>query len=124
MPPSVTPTANSQMNVRIDRALKERGDAALLAAGFSPTEAIRALWHLACGSEHDLGELAKLLSRGRALERGEAVQTDVGPLEAGWALYAGACAELGFSPMATAVPSDKELLEQALLDRLVEKGLA
>ena len=124
MPPTVTPTANSQMNVRIDRALKERGDAALLAAGFSPTEAIRALWHLACGSAHDLGELAKLLARGRALERGEAVQADVEPLEAGWSLYANACTELGFAPTASAAPSDKELLEQALLDRLAEKGLA
>ncbi len=41
---SAAPTA--QINARIDPELKKRGDAALSAAGISPTEAVRALWKL------------------------------------------------------------------------------
>lgn len=33
-----------QMNTRIDRTLKREGDAALAAAGFTPSQAVRALW--------------------------------------------------------------------------------
>lgn len=44
----VTSTATTtQINARIDRALKANGDAALLDAGITPSEAIRALWELA-----------------------------------------------------------------------------
>ncbi len=33
-----------QMNTRISRSLKERGDAALERAGYSPSQAVRKLW--------------------------------------------------------------------------------
>ena len=36
-----------QMNTRIDRTLKREGDAALAAAGFTPSQAVRALWEIA-----------------------------------------------------------------------------
>ena len=36
----------TQINVRIDRALKSSGDAALFDAGITPSEAIRAVWEL------------------------------------------------------------------------------
>ena len=46
----------TQINVRIDRALKSSGDAALSDAGITPSEAIRAVWELAavfvCNSEN------------------------------------------------------------------------
>lgn len=41
--PTISP-AMTQMNVRIESELKRAGDAALRAAGFTPSEAIRALW--------------------------------------------------------------------------------
>ncbi|MBS5450237.1 MAG: hypothetical protein KHY83_08145 [Coriobacteriia bacterium] len=37
----------AQINVRIDAGLKRRGDAALAAAGLTPSRAVRALWELA-----------------------------------------------------------------------------
>ncbi len=39
--------ATSQINARIDASLKKNGDDALAKAGFTPTQAIRALWELA-----------------------------------------------------------------------------
>lgn len=39
--------AQSQVNARIDADLKATGDAALAAAGFTPTQAVRMLWSLA-----------------------------------------------------------------------------
>lgn len=37
----------SQVNARIDAKLKATGDAGLAAAGYTPTQAVRALWALA-----------------------------------------------------------------------------
>lgn len=37
----------SQVNVRIDANMKTAGDAALAAAGITPTQAVRMLWSLA-----------------------------------------------------------------------------
>lgn len=37
----------SQINARIDAQLKTTGDAGLAAAGYTPTQAVRALWALA-----------------------------------------------------------------------------
>ena len=45
-------TAIAQVNVRMDRGLKERGDATLRLAGTSPAKVIRQLWErLAAGGE-------------------------------------------------------------------------
>lgn len=40
-------SAQSQVNARIDANLKASGDAALAAAGITPTQAVRMLWSLA-----------------------------------------------------------------------------
>ena len=37
-------TEMAQMNTRISRSLKERGDAALEKAGMTPSQAVRKLW--------------------------------------------------------------------------------
>lgn len=39
--------AQAQINARIDRGVKQAGDEALARAGFTPSQAIRALWNLA-----------------------------------------------------------------------------
>ena len=36
-----------QMNVRIDEGLKERGDEVFARAGFTPSQAVRAVWECA-----------------------------------------------------------------------------
>ena len=40
-------TEMAQMNTRISRSLKERGDAALEKAGMTPSQAVRKLWDFA-----------------------------------------------------------------------------
>ena len=42
-----------QMNTRISKDLKTRGDAALAKAGYTPTEAVRLLWGWAASQAHD-----------------------------------------------------------------------
>ena len=54
-------TATVQLNARLDRELKESGDAALSLIGFTPTQAVRALWEKAARRGKDLEEVAKLL---------------------------------------------------------------
>lgn len=39
-------TAAAQVNVRMDRALKEAGDTSLAEVGLSPSDAVRALWEV------------------------------------------------------------------------------
>lgn len=45
--------AEAQINVRIDRTLKEKGDAALAHAGFTPSQAVRMLWTMAAQREEE-----------------------------------------------------------------------
>lgn len=58
MPPTMDTV---QMNIRIDRTLKREGDAALAAAGFTPSQAVRALWEIAVHLRDRPGDLADLL---------------------------------------------------------------
>lgn len=44
MPTSMLDTRPIQMNVRIDRQLKEAGDAVLAQIGMTPSQAVRELW--------------------------------------------------------------------------------
>ncbi len=44
MPTSILDTRPVQMNVRIDRQLKEAGDTVLAHVGMTPSQAVRALW--------------------------------------------------------------------------------
>ena len=50
-----------QMNTRIDRALKERGDEALARAGYSPSHAVRKLWERAAAHAQDPRAIRELL---------------------------------------------------------------
>lgn len=52
-----------QMNLRIDAELKERGDASFAAAGYSPTQAVRAFWGFAAAHARDPQALRGLMRR-------------------------------------------------------------
>ena len=118
-------TLGAQLNVRMGAALKERGDAGLASIGLTASEAVRALWELASSGAQNLAALQRLLAdapaaspRAKALDAGD-------PLSEGKSLYAAALSQLGLeaAPVDAGV-SDKELLQDALLERLDEKGLA
>ena len=118
-------TWGAQLNVRMGAALKERGDAGLASIGLTASEAVRALWELASSGAQNLAALQRLLADAPAASpRAEAL--DAGdPLSEGKSLYAAALSQLGLeaAPVDAGV-SDKELLQDALLERLDEKGLA
>ena len=54
-------TMTVQVNARIDAKLKREGDAALAAAGLTPTQAVRALWELATHLKESPGQLRAAL---------------------------------------------------------------
>lgn len=118
-------TATTQLNARLDRDLKSSGDAALLLIGLSPTQAVRALWEKAAKRGKDLEQIAALLSpescQTEQLEQEEA--TDI--VRTGWAYMDDAYESLGID-LSTKhnFPSDDEMLEDALYEKLVERGLA
>lgn len=121
-----------QMNTRIDRTLKERGDAALARAGFTPSQAVRALWKFA--AEHEPKEIEVLL-RGEE-EPGEAERQDAAlklqETEAFWTKCDEIVDELQNRRVAASLPpldesnslSDDELKEREWLERLEEREIA
>lgn len=55
--------AATQMNLRIDSHIKERGDAVLMEAGYSPTQAVRAIWTFAAAHAHEPQVVRDLLQQ-------------------------------------------------------------
>lgn len=122
----------TQMNTRIDRKLKERGDAALARAGFTPSQAVRALWKFA--AEHEPKEIEVLL-RGEE-EPGEVERRDAAlklqETEAFWTKCDEIVDELQNRRVAAGLPpldesnslSDDELKEREWLERLEEREIA
>lgn len=62
---SVTKTTSpksSQMNIRIQESIKERGEKAFAHIGLSPSEAVRKLWDFAARHENDPKALLSLIA--------------------------------------------------------------
>ncbi len=55
--------ASVQMNLRIDEQVKQLGDAALMEAGYSPTQAVRAVWSFAAAHAHEPQKVRQFLQR-------------------------------------------------------------
>lgn len=73
----------AQMNTRIDRRLKERGDAALARAGFTPSQAVRALWEFAAEHEYEPEVIEQALSPNQSqnVKRDETIAVKLQDLE-------------------------------------------
>ena len=52
MPTTVEHPKTAQMNFRLDPEVKKQGDAALAAAGYTPSEAARGLWEVAASGRY------------------------------------------------------------------------
>lgn len=114
--------ATTQLNARLDCDLKASGDEALLLIGLSPTQAVRALWEKAAKRGNDLEQVAALLSpEAQKTEQSGADEV----VRSGWAFMDEAYESLGISLDAVSdLPDDNEMLENALYEKLVERGLA
>ena len=131
--------ASVQMNVRLEKGLKEDGDACLEQAGYTPTQAVRALGRYAQRNAGDAGKLRSLIGmlNGDAADEpaGGPVDASAEAIDARAELYK----RLGISmPAPAAHPgSDEELvaalqkqsdadrlaLEEAYALRAAERGI-
>jgi antitoxin component of RelBE/YafQ-DinJ toxin-antitoxin module len=119
--------ASAQVNVRMDPLLKAAGDTGLADIGFSPSEAVRALWTLAARRGKDALQVKKLLASASSptVEEAVAEEPDVPEvLRRGWNIVPEGMAKLGITlkPHGDDWPSDEEFLVQALEERLQERG--
>lgn len=115
-------TAVTQMNVRIGVDLKKAGDEALASIGFSPSEAVRALWQKASKRGQDLEEVSALLRD----EPADTEQDDewVDPFEEGRQRLIEQMKAMGIKDFSTPVQmSYEELYEMAMVERIAERGL-
>lgn len=65
-----------QMNIRLDTALKAKGDSALAAAGFNPSQAVRALWELAVRYKDTPAKLVAILNPDKVSEEEAALEAE------------------------------------------------
>ena len=119
----------AQMNFRIDEDLKRRGDAALAAAGYTGSGAVRALWAFAAKHEHDPEKVAHALRFDQDARFDDAAARRQRMHEAA-SRGAGIC-DAGRRKLGIGTPVDgyheldiEELRELALEDRAQERGWA
>lgn len=110
----------AQMNVRLDRALKQSGDAVIATRGYTPSRVVRALWEYL--SVHD--ELPAALERVlRHEDLGDVPASPDSVADEGERIVAEFYERVGIGQ--PEVPVDYERLrEDAALDRLREWGFA
>lgn len=113
---------STQMNIRIDASLKERGDDALSSIGFTPTQAVRALWERASQRGQQLEEVRQFLQGAQA--EADRVDTESKLLAAGRRIVPEAIASLGINEDALARASQDEsaLRDAAMMERFRQKG--
>ena len=121
----------TQMNLRIDATLKRDGDAALAAAGYTPTQAVRTLWRFAARHQGQPEAVREGLSFGAADDQSSAseeARAKISAIRRGADVYRRFLSSLGIPKTdAGALRSDAtplaELRERALLDRFGDEGL-
>ena len=118
--------ATVQLNARMKESLKKSGDEALALIGLSPTQAVRALWERASRRGKDLEEVEALLC-GVDESATRAQSNNDERLAESWSVVEKTLASFGVDYNSLErpkdMPSDEELLEEALYERMVEKGL-
>ena len=120
---------SAQLNVRTDPLLKAAGDAGLADIGFSPSEAVRALWTLAARRGKDAMQVKKLLATAsNTVAEETAVEEPNVPdvLRRGWNIVPEGMAKLGITlkPRSDTPESYEDMLYEEYLERMRERGLA
>lgn len=123
------PSRSVQMNTRLDALLKKQGDAALAAAGYSPSQAVRSLWTFAARNAAQ----PKLIGRTLASLTSEQVtcETDernekLAIAHAGQQLLDEILIANNIAPGSNAwltIENEDSLYEEALCERYEERGL-
>ena len=117
-------TEMAQMNTRISRSLKERGDAALEKAGMTPSQAVRKLWDFAARNSHNPQIIQSLFDTEDEAEKREAEEERARRRAVALKsanIVADAYERAGIEWTKNA--SYAEMREYALMERLRERGL-
>ena len=121
---------SAQLNVRMDPLLKAAGDAGLADIGFSPSEAVRALWTIAARRGKDAMQVKQLLATASSMAAEETAveeESDVPDvLRRGWNIVPEGMAKLGITlkPRSNTPGSYEDMLYEEYLERMRERGLA
>lgn len=90
-----------QLNTRIPATLKEQGDRALERAGYTPSQAVRALWELAARHAHEPNAVRAALEGKKVDEGDEEAQDRLDAFEKGMQIIDDAYETLGIDPRDT-----------------------
>lgn len=109
-----------QINTRVPAELKEQGDLALARAGYTPTQAVRALWEYAVVHIHEPQAIRNVLQEEKTEPEDPATQERLRKFEEGARIFEKMYAKLGIDPQC----SDVAHLEyQELRDSYYEEKL-
>lgn len=116
------PQTAAQINVRIDRSLKEAGDAVLAELGISPTQIVRALWaKLAERKEAPQEVLEVLQPTNRTAEEQAEIDRKLAVIERMTTRFERFAQDMGLDIRDYAPLSDKEM-EEALWEEYLDRG--
>ena len=119
--------ADAQVNARMDSELKRSGDAALAKAGWTPTQAVRALWAFASKHATEPEKVASVFSSAddtvpEDIERAERIRRRRELVARGPKLMEESCKAMGIPWPPTPIPwTDEEWKEQAYVEQFGEK---
>lgn len=114
-----------QLNVRMERSMRDAGNMALESIGLSPSMVVRALWEMIAQRGQGLEDVVALLF---ADNEGRRMTEDVAsPIDRGQALYDELLCAVGMEGENLSrlfyKRTDKQMREDALAERWREKGL-
>lgn len=85
----------TQMNTRIDMALKEAGDAVLTRLGYSPSAAVRGLWQFVVDHQDDAASVRKVIAPDAVTALSDEAARKASAITSLRSLYAQTARELG-----------------------------
>ena len=109
----------TQMNTRIDIALKEAGDAVLARLGYSPSAAVRGLWQFVVDHQDDAASVRKVIAPDAVTALSDETARKASAITSLRSLYAQTARELGISGNdGVGLPSWDDLSEDWYDERL------
>ncbi|MBQ9067594.1 MAG: hypothetical protein IJ131_00835 [Eggerthellaceae bacterium] len=120
--------ATTQLNVRINAQDKVLGDEALASIDYTPSRMVQAVWGYAARNRRNkkaLRKLAEVLEDETRSEEMAEKERRAALIQEGPQIFMNMMKEMGIEdPFSIELPSDDELLYQAYLDKMAERGMS
>ena len=113
--------ASAQLNVRMSKELKDKGEVELAEAGYSPSEFIRIVWNGVAKGARVIQQIVDVAEPSDNAASLDATTRRIALLETGQRLYDEGLSRLGLSGGNDVVISEEEM-DQARFDYLFSKG--